>query len=453
MENKPLTIKINASHREEIRATQAELSLAVEGARKKALEQALSKANASALKVAASLGVRLLGIHSLNESVQDEEPPVALSGSEGLYAKTIEARVKVEYRVSGFSQARIDFMMLRASNNIYQLLKKEFSTRWFQFRFRAAPRSSERASDVAGLPGPSAPTRALVAGHFSIPGGGGTFGDIEAQEMVCEWLSQAGIEFDVASNNEDGIRGVNIEQVDEGNYGIFIFVCGPWYPQKKIPSTLLAKFKHCVKIGVNLTIFEQGSAGFDYLLPRDSLDEMRADIAFARKMELLPVAGILLIERQKVYGVRQRHRFVKHIINEYLESGETAPIWLDTVANHNSMGIKTARQFESIVRKTDLVITNRLHGLVLSLKNSVPVIAIDAVAGGGKVTAQAKTLGWPLLIPAEDLSVEKLSESVRICLGSRPHPDVQKAQGQASASIEQTKNQFLDILQHLKPST
>src|SRR5688500_12603684 len=105
--------------------------------------------------------------------------------------------------------------------------------------------------------------------------------------MVGEWLSQAGIEFDVASNNEDGIQGVNIEQVDERNYGIFIFVCGPWYPQQKIPSTLLAKFRHCVKIGVNLTIFEQGSAGFDYLLPRDSLDEMRADIAFARKMELL----------------------------------------------------------------------------------------------------------------------------------------------------------------------
>ena len=418
-----------------------------EEAQKRVIERAITKANANARKVADSLGVRLLGVHKLDENIAEEESPAPEPGSGR--SKTIEARVEIEYRVSGFSQSRVDFMTIRTSRNVTHLLRKEFSTRWFRFGFWLKSRRFKSKDD---LPAISPPKRALVAGHFSIPGGGGTFGDLEAKDMVCQWLSDANIEFDVASNNEDGFDGLKIDLLDETKYGIFIFVCGPWYPAQSIPSMLLAKFKHCVKIGVNLTVFERGNAGFDYLLPRDRLDEMRADIAFGKKVNLLPVAGVLLIERQQTYGIRQRHRFVKQIISEYIQAGEVAPIWLDTVANHNIMGIKTGRQFESILRRTDFVITNRLHGLVLGLKNSVPVIAIDAVAGGGKVTAQAKALGWPLLIAAEDLSVEKLRESARLCLGSNLASDIQKSQQQAFSSIEETKDQFIDILHKIKSS-
>jgi hypothetical protein len=437
METRPDIIRVSASHREEIQAT--DLIAAVETAREKALEQAIRKADTSAHKVAASLGMRLLGVYSLNKNVLEIKSPA----NPARHSKTIEAQVDIEYRVSGFNQARIDFKIIRDSHNVFRLLKKEFSTRWFLFKLWALSRFSRKQDNRKSMPY----NRALVVGHFSIPGGGGTFGDIEAQELVCEWLSQAHIKFDVASNTEDGIKGLKIEQVDERNYGIFIFVCGPWYPQKRIPSLLLKKFKHCLKIGVNLTTYGHGTAGFDYLLSRDSPDEINVDISFANKVNLLPVIGVALVERQIVYAKRQRHLYVKQIIQEYLETGEAVPIWLDTVANNNKVGIKNSQQFESLIRKTDIVITNRLHGMVLGLKNSVPVIAIDAVAGGGKVTAQAKALGWPMLISAESLSVEKLRESVRICLDTNTGPDVKKSQQQALLSIAKTQDQFLNILQ------
>lgn len=401
----------------------------------------MGKADASAHKVATSLGMRLLGIHSLNENVLEAE---SMPGK-----KTIEAFVDIEYRVSGFHQAQIDFKMVQQSRNLYQLLKKELSTQWFLFKLWSF--SHFHYKDKERLPG-SKPYRALVVGHFSIPGGGGTFGDIEAQELVCTWLSEAQIEFDVASNTEDGVTGLKIEQVDERKYGIFIFVCGPWYPHKAIPSLLLKKFSHCLKIGVNLTTYEHGTSDFDYLLARDNPDEVNVDIAFANKVNLLPVVGIALVERQAAYGKQQRHLYVKQIIHEYLESDEVAPIWLDTIAHNNKAGIKNSRQFESIIRKADIIITNRLHGLVLGLKNSVPVIVIDAVAGGGKVTAQAKVLGWPLLIPAEALTVEKLRETVRMCLKTENSLDIQKTQQRAFSSVEHTKDQFLNILQKVKPS-
>jgi len=46
-----------------------------------------------------------------------------------------------------------------------------------------------------------------------------------------------------------------------------------------------------------------------------------------------------------------------------------------------------------------VVVTTRLHGLVLGLKQGVPVLAVDPVAGGAKVAAQAAAWGWPVLLP------------------------------------------------------
>jgi hypothetical protein len=53
---------------------------------------------------------------------------------------------------------------------------------------------------------------------------------------------------------------------------------------------------------------------------------------------------------------------------------------------------------ESILSRLDLVITMRMHGLVLALKQGVPALAVDPVAGGAKVTAQAGSWGWPAVV-------------------------------------------------------
>jgi polysaccharide pyruvyl transferase WcaK-like protein len=47
-----------------------------------------------------------------------------------------------------------------------------------------------------------------------------------------------------------------------------------------------------------------------------------------------------------------------------------------------------------VISRLDLVITMRMHGLVLALKHGVPALAVDPVAGGAKVTAQAQA--WAL---------------------------------------------------------
>ena len=59
----------------------------------------------------------------------------------------------------------------------------------------------------------------------------------------------------------------------------------------------------------------------------------------------------------------------------------------------------TPAQLESVLSRLDLVVTDRLHGMVLALRAGVPALAVDPVEGGAKVTAQARACGWPALVP------------------------------------------------------
>ncbi|MDO0929101.1 polysaccharide pyruvyl transferase family protein [Streptomyces sp. TG1A-8] len=68
----------------------------------------------------------------------------------------------------------------------------------------------------------------------------------------------------------------------------------------------------------------------------------------------------------------------------------------------------TAEQFLALVSRFDVVVTTRLHGLVLALRTGTPVIAVDPVAGGAKASAQATALGWPALVDADALSRDTL---------------------------------------------
>lgn len=394
-----------------------------------ALTRAAQTAEANAKNTAAALGMRLLGLAAQKQKI--------IRDGDG---NLLEARVEMEYFVSDFRQALLDWKLLTASGNWFSLAKKELAARWFQFQMGVRARKSARPVSSPVTP------RALVAGHFSFPGGRATFGDVEAMEVVCAWLAEAGIPYEVASNGEDGVSGPRLLALDPSRYSIFIFVCGPWYPQKKTHAWLLKQFGHCLKIGLNLTIAEPGLAGFDALLARDNPQEHRADLAFARQPERLPVVGVLLVERQAAYGSRQRHLYVKKVFEEYLSSGKVVPLHFDTVIYDNRAGLKSGAAFESLLHKVDVLITNRLHGLVLGLKNNVPVVAVDSVAGGGKVSAQANALGWPVLIPVEELSVEKLDETVQNCLSQNMLPLLEAVRRQAEISLAQTKSEFFDIL-------
>ncbi len=96
-----------------------------EEARDQLLEKAIAAAGARAQKVAASLGVELMGIYNFNDNYVDEEGPFrpteiafaqarskavgvvpqADMGMDIQHRKKVEVRLDIEYRVSGFGKS------------------------------------------------------------------------------------------------------------------------------------------------------------------------------------------------------------------------------------------------------------------------------------------------------------------------------------------------------------
>jgi hypothetical protein len=107
------------------------------------------------------------------------------------------------------------------------------------------------------------PQRVLLAGWFSFPDSKATFGDVQAMEVVAEWLRQKEMPFDVAGAD---VQGVDITSVDPGCYNTLIFVCGPWGGRPAI----LSRFGHCRMIGIDLSL-SAAPHGFDRVFPRDPL--------------------------------------------------------------------------------------------------------------------------------------------------------------------------------------
>lgn len=301
------------------------------------------------------------------------------------------------------------------------------------------PRSAVAAAGRVDSRPVSPPARALVVGWFSFPDTRSTFGDSRAMEVICRWLREAGVPFDVVGQERNRVPGVRWEAVDPAAYTILVFACGPWRGHPAI----LERFGHCLKIGVGLTVNGRDTLGFDVLIPRDGPGEENPDLVMASEPAFMPVVGVALVHRQPPYGARQRHDHVQAVVDGLVAGGGFAPLFLDTLLRDNPGRLTTADQFTSLVRRTDVVVTTRLHGLVFALSCGVPAVAIDPIAGGAKVTAQARALGWPVLLPGDTLSGAELDDAVRRCVTGQFAATVGQCRTRAHAALGAIRERFL----------
>jgi hypothetical protein len=261
--------------------------------------------------------------------------------------------------------------------------------------------------------------RALLAGHFS------TVGDIEVLNQVKRRLESLGIEYDVCPYSfklSAEIEGwLNKEFLKPEIYSHLIVICGPFFKtlEERNPS-IFAALGHCVWIGVNLTMVEPIADynPFDVLLERDGDRAARPDLSLLEVVPPLPLVGVCLVHPQTEYGDRQRHEMADAAIRRLVKRANVAVIELSTdwPLFRNSGQIESPEQFETICRKLDVMVTTRLHGTVIALKNGVPVISVDAVAGGDKLTRQARLLGWPEIFSADTVTDDELDAALARCL-------------------------------------
>jgi hypothetical protein len=285
--------------------------------------------------------------------------------------------------------------------------------------------------------------RILVAGWFSFELMGASAGDLLVRDAVCGWLREAGLELDVAVVPPFS-GGVDWRAVDPAAYSHVLFVCGPFGNGEPL-TPFLERFRGLPLVGVNLTMLEPLEAWdpFDLLLERDSTRAARPDLVFLSRSPLAPVVGLVLVDSQPEYGDRDLHRTADEAIERLLGARDVAAVRIDTRLDVNATGLRTAGQVEAAIARMDAVITTRLHGMALALKNGVPAVVVDTVAGGDKVSRQAAALGWPVLLRADELDGAALESALDRCLDPETRLLAAECAARAARALEGLREQLL----------
>jgi Polysaccharide pyruvyl transferase len=254
--------------------------------------------------------------------------------------------------------------------------------------------------------------RLLIAGWFSFEEGHATAGDLLACELVCDWLDEAGYPYDVALA-PPFIGGIDWRQADPADYFAVTFVCGP-FSRGPLEAEFLGRFAESTVIGLNLTMIEPLASWnpFDSLLERDSTERVRPEIVFLSRRPRVPVVGVCRVEPYDGAMVAEANAAIRHLII----GRELAAIDIDTRLDENLTGLRSSGEIESLISRVDVLITTRLHGMVLALKNGVPAIVIDPEDGGSKIQRQAEEIGWPVVHTIDRLDPFALERSLTFCL-------------------------------------
>lgn len=237
------------------------------------------------------------------------------------------------------------------------------------------------------------------------------------REVAVEWFTDAGYDCDVA-HSEAFAGGVDWSVADPRDYAVVAFVCGP-LGDGEPASDFLRRFRDVPLVGLNLSMLQPLTEWnpFDKLIERDSSRTSRPDMSFAHASTPAPVIGLVLVHRQREYP-GALHAEVEDVVASVLASREVAVVRIDTCFDPaNTTGLRTPAEVESVIARMDAVITTRLHGMVLALKNGVPALALDPVPGGAKIRRQADAIAWPQVLTADEVDEAEVAARLAWCLG------------------------------------
>jgi hypothetical protein len=284
--------------------------------------------------------------------------------------------------------------------------------------------------------------RALVAGWFSFEQGHATAGDLITRDLVCDWLASAGFPYEIAVVPPFS-GGVDWRVIDPKAFTHVVFVCGP-FERNQYEKEFLSRFNGCRLIGMNLSMklpLDEWNP-FDFLIERDSSTDAHPDISFLSRRHHVPIVGVCLVEHYDGALVEEANRAIQRLI----QSNEVAVVPIDTRLDTNLTGLRSPSEIECLLARMDVVVTTRLHGTVLSLKNGVPVIAIDPEIGGWKIRRQAELIGWPIIFDVDNITEEDLQKALDFCLTDEAREKARECRDRAGKMVEEVQREFITAL-------
>ncbi len=293
--------------------------------------------------------------------------------------------------------------------------------------------------------------KSLVAGWFSFDEVVATVGDLLARDVLCGWLDRAGIAYDVANAPLVG-GGIDWRAADPADYDRVIFVCGP-FGRRPLLEEFVERFGERPLVGINLSMLVGEGAWnpFELLVERDggANDPARPDLSFVADLpSALSVTAVLLAHPQGEYpgGL---HGAAAEAIARLPDLRPTALFHTDTDLL-DADRVRSAAEVASLIARADVVVTTRLHGLVLALRQGVPAVAIDPIAGGAKLTRQAEAIGWPAALSAASLTDVALGEAFDFCLTPQARSRARECVEGAQRELAELEQSFVSALGELR---
>jgi hypothetical protein len=282
--------------------------------------------------------------------------------------------------------------------------------------------------------------RVLVTGWFSFDEVMATVGDELGADVVVGWLTELGVEHDVAWAPCLG-RGPHWRDLDPTDYTHLVFVSGPLMDMPVLRE-LTAAFGSAQRIAVNVSaVPDDARPLFHQVWERDAPGLARPDLGIGTTTPDVPVVAVAFAPAQEEYGSRSRAETIRATIEGWLRT--RAMPWFEL-----DMGLfdepyeRFPAQVEALIRRADVVVSTRLHALVLGLAHGVPVIACDAVVGGARVSAQAAALGWPVVLRADEIDPTTLDAALEHALSGTLTGELAEARRRGAAGNEQAREWF-----------
>ncbi|PYE17455.1 polysaccharide pyruvyl transferase [Williamsia limnetica] len=265
--------------------------------------------------------------------------------------------------------------------------------------------------------------KVLLVSWATFTHGEATAGDVLAVRRVENELTEQAIDFDTAWSPVFRPGELCLDDVAPEDYTHLVFICGPCHGEQV--ESLHHRFPDAVRIAVGVSVIDADDpavTGFDRVIARDGDGRERHDLATFAPLGRVPVVAVILAPGQGEYGDRRRHERTHAQILEALAERDVAVLPVDTrLDTRDATAPSTPEQLCSVLSRADAVVSTRLHGLVLGLRMGVPVLAIDPVDGGAKVSAQARIAHWPAALTAGEFESDRarFDELLTWCLGPR----------------------------------
>jgi hypothetical protein len=294
-----------------------------------------------------------------------------------------------------------------------------------------------------------------------------TAGDKLAVDAVVNALSTTITEIHVSSltpYKHNKALTIPWQKTVATDYALFVFVCGPLVFSSKSLCKMLRHYNSCKRVAIGVSIINVNdpllTEYFDGIIPRDmsgphSKYKETFDVALAALSPLPHVSqripqsdkikiGCVLRGNQSEYG--ERCWFQKAV--ELMHTLSTLPNveikQFDTVLIPK-LKYDTQRVLDNF-SNLDLVITTRMHGLLLSLSMGIPVIAMDQIEGGKKVTNISNKIEWDWCYSVKDINLSDITQCLSQVFEADTRSKVEKSRALAMSLSQDALKIFLDYV-------